>query len=103
MLYGSHHCKVQQVIPVASFGTLTVLHLPNKNYRRVGHFRNRTFSDGSEKFEVSDSLLTAMHLHLETTQRLPQHRQLPYRGIQMLDEVSIVLVMGVDVGVVLDY
>lgn len=35
MLYGGRHCGVQQVIPVNSFGTLTVLHLPNKNYRRV--------------------------------------------------------------------
>ncbi|KAL3927187.1 MAG: hypothetical protein SGARI_005391, partial [Bacillariaceae sp.] len=34
MLYGGRHCNVQQVLPADSFGTLTVLHLPNKNYRR---------------------------------------------------------------------
>jgi hypothetical protein len=90
MLYGSRHCNVQQVIPVESFGTLTVLHLPNKNYRRVGHFRNRTFSDGTEKFDhdVAGSLLTAMRLHLETRRTFSQRPRIPYSGILMIDEVS---------------
>jgi hypothetical protein len=90
MLYGSSHCNVQQVLPVDSFGTLTLLHLPNKNYRRVGHFRNRTFSDGTESFDhgVPGSLLTSMRLHLEIQiffDKLPSY---PYTGIQMVDECS---------------
>lgn len=73
-----------------SFGTLTVLHLPNKNYRRVGHFRNRTFSDGSEKFDFgpSGSLLTAMNLHLEMRKKFPPKPQIPYRGVAMIDQVD---------------
>jgi hypothetical protein len=73
-----------------SFGVFNVLHLPNKNYRRVGHFRNRTFSDGSEKFEfgATGSLLTAMHLHLEMRRLFPAMPHHPYRGIVMIDEVK---------------
>jgi hypothetical protein len=72
-----------------SFGLFNVLHLPNKNYRRVGHFRNRTFSDGSEKFDfgASGALLTAMHLHLEMRRHFPATPQHPYRGTVMIDEV----------------
>ena len=90
MLYGGRHCNVQQVIPVESFGTLTVLHLPNKNYRRVGHFRNRTFSDGTESFDKAgfSSLLTAMRLHLETRKKFTQQPRSPYNGIRMVDDVS---------------
>lgn len=90
MLYGNAHCHVQQVIPVNSFGTLTVLHLPNKNYRRVGHFRNRTFSDGTETFDmgVSRGLLTAMTLHLEMRKKFPGTPSHPYRGIRMIDDCS---------------
>ena len=97
MLYGGSHCNVQQVIPADSFGTLTVLHLPNKNYRRVGHFRNRTFSDGTETFDfggTGKSLLTAMQLHLEmkkqftviNTDRTTFTKN--YNGIRMIDECS---------------
>lgn len=68
-LYGSRHCGIQQVLPISKFGSLTVLHLPNKNYRRVGHFRNRTFSNGQEAFDMgSKQLLTAMGLHIEMQQ-----------------------------------
>jgi hypothetical protein len=90
MLYGGKHCNVQQVLPVDAFGTLTVLHLPNKNYRRVGHFRNRTFSDGTEQFDhgLSGGLLTAMTLHLEISKNLPQAPRIPYDGITMVDEVG---------------
>eukprot|EP00428_Durinskia_dybowskii_P022166 CAMPEP_0170204592 /NCGR_PEP_ID=MMETSP0116_2-20130129/1825_1 /TAXON_ID=400756 /ORGANISM="Durinskia baltica, Strain CSIRO CS-38" /LENGTH=310 /DNA_ID=CAMNT_0010454953 /DNA_START=135 /DNA_END=1067 /DNA_ORIENTATION=+ len=90
MLYGARHCNVQQLLPVQSFGTLTVLHLPNKNYRRVGHFRNRTFSDGSEKFDFgpSGSLLTAMNLHLAMRRKFPSKPQIPYRGVAMIDQVD---------------
>jgi hypothetical protein len=79
---------VQQVIPKESFGALTVLHLPNKNYRRVGKYRNRQFADGSEVFELPhESLLTAMELHLSVRKEIPSEPQFPYRGIRMVDEV----------------
>ena len=88
MLYGGRHCNVQQVLPKDSFGSLTVLHLPNKNYRRVGKYRNRTFADGSEVFErPHPSLLTAMELHLALRAAIPNDPQKPYRGVQMVDEV----------------
>jgi hypothetical protein len=113
MLYGNRHCGmsrqflnvhclpfvltstflsikgVQQVLPKDSFGTLTLLHLPNKNYRRVGKYRNRQFADGSEVFELPhESLLTAMELHLSVRKDLPSVPQFPYRGIRMIDEVT---------------
>eukprot|EP00980_Cylindrotheca_fusiformis_P018018 scaffold5756_cov99-Cylindrotheca_fusiformis.AAC.2 len=91
MLYGGRHCGVQQVIPVDSFGTLTVLHLPNKNYRRVGHYRNRTFSDGTEKFDQGDpsKLLTAMKVHLAIRRQFPKKAASgTYSGITMVDEVT---------------
>lgn len=90
MLYGGHHCGVQQVIPVDSFGTLTVLHLPNKNYRHVGHFRIGIFSDGTETFDhaLSSGLLTAMMLHLEIRRNMKKIPRMPYNGIRMVDEVG---------------
>ncbi|VEU40465.1 unnamed protein product [Pseudo-nitzschia multistriata] len=82
-------CNVMQVLPTQRFGTLTVLHLPNKNYRRVGHFRNRTFSDGTETFDFgSESLLSEMKLHIEMRKHTTQVPTLPYAGIRMLDEVK---------------
>ena len=88
MLYGGRHCNVQQVLPKDSFSTLTVLHLPNKNYRRVGKYRNRTFANGSEVFErPHSSLLSAMEVHLALRSALPNTPQHPYRGVQMVDEV----------------
>ena len=88
MLYGGRHCNVQQLLPKDSFPTLTVLHLPNKNYRRVGKYRNRTFADGSEVFErPHPSLLMAMEVHLALRAAMPNKPQKPYRGIQMIDEV----------------
>ncbi|GAX14671.1 hypothetical protein FisN_11Hh210 [Fistulifera solaris] len=69
MLYGCRHgCCVQQLLPKErSFGALTVLHLPNKNYRRVGKYRQREFADGTEVFQQpSSTLLTDMELHLTT-------------------------------------
>jgi hypothetical protein len=92
MLYGRRHCNVQQVLPRNAFGSLTVLHLPNKNYRRVGKYRNRQFADGSEVFEAPhSSLLTAMEFHLGlqtgiSAVKYPSSNQ-PYRGIRMIDEV----------------
>jgi hypothetical protein len=89
MLYGGRHCSVQQVLPRTSFGALTVLHLPNKNYRRVGKYRNRTFSDGTEVFQQPHaSMLLAMDLHLAVQAAIPATPQRPYRGIRMMDEVN---------------
>jgi hypothetical protein len=89
MLYGGRHCNVQQILPKNKFGALTVLHLPNKNYRRVGKYRNRKFADGSEVFESPHaSLLTAMELHLALRQEWPGQPQRPYLGIRMIDEVD---------------
>jgi hypothetical protein len=88
-LYAGKHCNVQQVIPIDKFGALTCLHLPNKNYRRVGKFRNRTFSDGTEHFETPPQLLTAMMLHVEMRRQLPPMTgQHPYHGIQMVDHID---------------
>lgn len=88
MLYGSRHCNVLQVIPKDTFPTLTVLHLPNKNYRRVGKYRNRKFADGSEVFEQPHpSLLRTMEVHIGLRSALPNKPQHPYRGVQMVDDV----------------
>ena len=88
MLYGRRHCNVLQVLPKDTFPTLTVLHLPNKNYRRVGKYRNRKFADGSEVFEQPhSSLLRAMEVHLGLRSFMPNKPQHPYKGIQMVDEV----------------
>jgi len=88
MLHGSKFCNVQQVLPIDTFGSLTVLHLPNKNYRRVGRYRNRTFSDGTEHFEVSSSLLTSMNLHVALRNATKQKPHIPYNGVMMVDEVG---------------
>jgi hypothetical protein len=81
---------VQQVLPKNSFGALTVLHLPNKNYRRVGKYRKRQFGDGTEVFEEPHgSLLTAMELHLSVRKMWPSKPQVPYRGTRMIDEVNL--------------
>jgi hypothetical protein len=91
MLYGCRHgCCVKQVLPKdRSFGALTVLHLPNKNYRRVGKYRQREFADGTEVFQQpSSTLLTDMELHLGMRKVWPPEPQIPYRGIRMVDEVD---------------
>lgn len=88
MLHGSKYCNVKQVLPIDSFGTLTVLHLPNKNYRRVGRYRNRTFSDGTETFAVSKKLLSETKLHVQLRNATKQKSTIPYNGIKMVDEVG---------------
>lgn len=90
MLYGNRHCNVQQVIPIDKFGELTVLHLPNKNYRRVGRQGRlgggkkgtpKQMIFGNETFTPTSSLLvSAMDLHLEFAKRWPKTPQLPYKG-----------------------
>lgn len=88
-LFGRRHCDVQQVLPMHKFGALTVHHVPNKNYRRVGKYRKRKFSDGTEEFDQSPDLLTAMQLHLTMRQMWPAEAQIPYRGtVTVIDEVT---------------
>ena len=101
-LYAGRHCGIQQVLPIDRFGALTCWHLPNKNYRRVGHFHNRTFSDGTETFDHGSAhLLTAMALHLELRRLYPQQERTsesstgrrsggrpPYSGITMVDNID---------------
>ena len=99
-LYGARHCKVQQLLPMERFGALTVLHLPNKNYRRVGRKgRLGGSKDKQKELEditamqaalpvVSSKLLTAMQLHIALRQKWPPKPQLPYKGIVMVDQVE---------------
>ena len=100
MLYGSRHCNVNQVLPMNHFGAFNVLHLPNKNYRRVGKkgrigaqegAPENKFSDGTETFVGPDpSLLSAMQLHKAIIQNLrPQYKgNIDYNGIVMIDEIE---------------
>lgn len=93
MLYGKMHCNVQQLLPVDTFSSLTVLHIPNKNYRRVGKYQNRTFSDGTEVFtKPHDTLLTEMQLHIalkKYKQSWTKSSSNIYTGsVTMIDEVD---------------
>lgn len=96
MLHGSRHCNVQQLIPMKNFGQLTVWHLPNKNYRRVGKKGRigggsveNEFGTGKETFVGPDkSLPTEMELHLEMRKLYPLKPSTKYNGIQMIDEVD---------------
>jgi len=66
---------------VENFGQLTVLHLPNKNYRRVGkqgrlgggdNSPKNEFSNGTEVFQQSHpDLLKALALHIELKRQFP--------------------------------
>jgi len=100
-LYGNRHCNVQQLLPMESFGALTVQHLPNKNYRRVGRKGRLGGKTGDEQEEaedisamqaglpvVSSKLLTAMQLHIALRSKWPPKPQKPYKGIVMLDQVK---------------
>ena len=101
-LLGKSHCGVQQVLPLSNFGALTVHHLPNKNYRRVGRKGriggSQANASGSSASDLnsnvsgpSNLLLTALTLHLQFYRQWPQllesKRRIPYRGIQMQDHV----------------
>ncbi|CAB9511093.1 expressed unknown protein [Seminavis robusta] len=64
-LYGNKFgCAVQQVLPLDNFGALTVHHLPNKNYRRVGQYRTRDTNRDEGVVVEQEQLLTAMQLHI---------------------------------------
>lgn len=96
MLHGSRHCNVQQLIPMKNFGQLTVWHLPNKNYRRVGKQGRigggkveNEFGTGNEKFVGPDaSLPTEIDLHLQMRKLYPMTSAGKYNGIFMIDEVD---------------
>lgn len=100
-LYGNKHCGIQQVLPVSKFGALTVWHMPNKNYRRVGRKGRLGGAAGDknqdEKEEKdqnnniqgpSDQLLSALQLHLAIREKYPAKPQEPYTGIVMEDHVG---------------
>jgi hypothetical protein len=112
MMFGSKHCGVQQVIPIDNFGALTVHHLPNKNYRRVGKqgrlggrgkdAPKNEFATADNMMEVFEeknkpdaSLLTALQLHVEMEQHFPPSQRLyggdgTYRGVvTMVNEVDL--------------
>jgi hypothetical protein len=97
-LYGKKHCNIQQVIPIDKFGAFTVLHLPNKNYRRLGK-KGRMGGYNAKESDIettketvftssSSQLLTALDLHLEIRKKWPAEPQIPYKGIQMEDHVK---------------
>lgn len=101
MLHGSQHCNVQQLLPMNDFGALTVLHLPNKNYRRVGkkgRIGGRSenapvneFGTGEEKFRGPDpSLLTAMQVHMAINNHYLQKGtgRSEYKGIMMVNDIE---------------
>jgi len=100
MLYGSKHCNVKQLLPMDNFGALNVLHLPNKNYRRVGKKGRiggtqssveNEFGDGTEKFAGPDpSLLTAMEFHKKVNNFFytPKKSNRNYNGIMMIDDIE---------------
>merc|ERR1712151_665095 len=101
MLLGKKHCAVQQLLPIDSFESLTVLHLPNKNYRRVGKqgrlggTKNKDappneFRDGTEKFVAPDaSLITELEFHIALREKFPIEPKKEYDGIIMLDEIHV--------------
>ena len=59
-----------------------------RSYFLTPKFYTRTFADGTEKFVVSQSLLTAMRLHIELRNNTEQTPTIPYDGITMVDEVD---------------
>ena len=112
MLHGKKHCNVKQLIPIRNFGQVTVWHLPNKNYRRVGKKGRiggvdssieNEFGTGKEKFLGPDpNLPTAMQLHLEMRKNYgypdvgedksissSRAKKKPYKGIIMINEVDL--------------
>jgi len=98
MLHGGRHCNVQQILPIDTFGQLNVLHLPNKNYRRVGKKGRiggtesaveNEFGNGNEQFNgPSKTLVTAMETHLAMRKEFPVKVSTKYTGIVMMDEVD---------------
>jgi hypothetical protein len=63
---GAVACGVQQVLPIDLLGALTVHHLPNKNYRRVGQYRTRDTTRNEQVIvEPEESYWTALRLHFE--------------------------------------
>ena len=89
------------------FGSLTVLHLPNKNYRRVGKkgrlggnredAPENEFGDGKTEFQGPDSrLVTAMELHVEMEKHFPSSQRRDRRDNDNTYRGIITLVNEVD-------
>jgi len=112
MLHMARYCNVQQVIPVDNFGQLNVLHLPNKNYRRVGqkgrigggkvtkldraNMRKEKEAPSAQIEGADSSLLTALNMHLQIREKLlwtnnsfGRSRRKNYTGIQMVDDRAV--------------
>ena len=57
-------------------------HLPNKNWRRIGHYNNLTHCDGTEPVpdygDTENVLLTAMEYHIALQRRI---RMIVERGV----------------------
>eukprot|EP00559_Dactyliosolen_fragilissimus_P001853 CAMPEP_0184865606 /NCGR_PEP_ID=MMETSP0580-20130426/18614_1 /TAXON_ID=1118495 /ORGANISM="Dactyliosolen fragilissimus" /LENGTH=323 /DNA_ID=CAMNT_0027364881 /DNA_START=486 /DNA_END=1454 /DNA_ORIENTATION=+ len=99
MLYHERYCNVQQIIPINRFGQLTVHHLPNKNYKRVG-LRGRIgavkgapgvqFGFGNESYVPDVDLPTAIKSHLDIRVSYPVVRKngYVYNGLMMVNEVD---------------
>merc|ERR1719410_602761 len=100
MLYGKKHCGVQQLLPVENFEAMSVLHLPNKNYRRVGRKgRLGGYVDGATNatkgkypgsFEGPSSLLLSeLEFHIALRKKFPIPNNGPYNGvITMVNEIG---------------
>lgn len=102
-LFGKRHCNVQQILPIEKFGALTVWHLPNKNYRRIGRkgrlghgqYRGAKADVAAGVAETEDGtagmatkpIPTAMQWHLEFRQQYPKVAGVTKGVITMLDKV----------------
>ncbi len=83
----SFRASISTVIPMDRFGSFNILHLPNKNYHRIGKkgrlsgtnsSPTNEFCDSKSKFDNPSShmLLTAMELHIELEKHFPStHRR----------------------------
>mmetsp|Transcript_7304 Transcript_7304/g.15160 ORF Transcript_7304/g.15160 Transcript_7304/m.15160 type:complete len:283 (+) Transcript_7304:870-1718(+) len=105
MLHGKRHCNVVQLLPVDTFGSLTVHHLSNKNYRRVGkqgrlggggqhNARENSFVKPEVVDGPSPSLLSAIEFHVELTRKFDNSLRemieddMPYTGIMMYNQIN---------------
>eukprot|EP00587_Corethron_hystrix_P004390 CAMPEP_0113330430 /NCGR_PEP_ID=MMETSP0010_2-20120614/21628_1 /TAXON_ID=216773 ORGANISM="Corethron hystrix, Strain 308" /NCGR_SAMPLE_ID=MMETSP0010_2 /ASSEMBLY_ACC=CAM_ASM_000155 /LENGTH=403 /DNA_ID=CAMNT_0000192983 /DNA_START=45 /DNA_END=1256 /DNA_ORIENTATION=- /assembly_acc=CAM_ASM_000155 len=91
MLHGKRHCNVRQLLPVDNFATLTVHHISNKNYRRVGKEGSNAMPNSFEKPpEVegpSPLLLSAMEMHIEISKSFYSVNMTSYEGIKSYEGI----------------
>jgi len=103
MLYSTRYCNVQQVLPIRIFSQMTVHHLPNKNYRRVGKQGKidginfniyNDFDQGENVHTNSPDLLTSIELHIVLFSHYLKNRKEKntamneYKGITMIDDID---------------